>query len=178
MRRTVLILSVSLLLLGGCDDEGAEVTAPNGRPTSTTSADSSSTTGSPATSPPATGNMPGVSTDTSLSSPGDQRFCVLARSYIEQFSRRAAPGETRAFGEALQEAQSIVLELRAVAPAEIVADIVKLTSVLGEVVPALEAVDFDLSQVPPEVLLPLQDPDFRASAARLQSYTETACEPV
>lgn len=173
-----MVLLVSLLLLGGCDDEAAEVTDPDGRATSTTTADSSSTTGSPGAPPPATdpGATTGATLDTSFSGPGDERFCGLARSYIEQFSRRAGPGETRAFGEALAEARTIVLEMQDVAPAEIVADVLKLTDVLGFVVPALEAVEFDLSRVPPDALLQLQDPDFQASAARLQAYTETVCD--
>lgn len=178
MRRVVLLLLVALLLLGGCADEVPEVTDPNGRSTSTLP-DSSPPTASPGT-PSTTGaaNTPGATLDTNFSTPGDERFCGLARSYIEQFSQRAGPGETRAFGEALQEAQSIVLEMETVAPPEIVVDIVNLTGVLAVVVPALEAADFDLSQVPPEALLALQDPDFQASAARLQAYTETACEAV
>lgn len=64
------------------------------------------------------------------------------------------------------------------APAEIVGDVLSLTDVLGVIVPALEAAEFDLSQVPPEALQRLQDPDFQASATRLQAYTESACEPV
>jgi hypothetical protein len=67
--------------------------------------------------------------------------------------------------------------MQEVADEEIVVDLVVVTDVLSIVVPALEEVDFDLTQISPEVLERLQDPDFQASSARLQAYTENACEP-
>jgi hypothetical protein len=172
MRRVLVTLCVSVLLFGGCDDDAGDSVAPVDPPTSTTGAQDPSTS---TTDPNAT---PGSTIDTTFSEPGDERFCELARSYVEQFTGRAAPGEARAFGEALQEAQSIVLEMQDVAPAEIVADLLIVTDVLGVVVPALEEVDFDLSQIPPDELERLQDPDFQASSARLQAYVENACKPV
>lgn len=151
MRRAVLALLVSVLVLVGCDDGSPDA------------ADS---------------DAPGSTIDTNFASPGDERFCELARTYIEQFTRRAPPGDVREFGESLQNSQEIVLQMQEVAPAEIVSDVLILADVLDVVVPALEAAEFDLSQVPPSVLQQLQDPGFQASAARLQAYTESACEPV
>ncbi len=180
MRRVLVTLCVSVLLFGGCDDDAGDSAGPVDSPTSTTDSPATSTTAShdaPTTTagPDAT---PGSTIDTSFSSSGDERFCELARSYVELFTRRAAPGDARAFGEGLQEAQSVLLEMREVADEEIVADVIMVTDVLGVVVPALEEVDFDLTQVSPEVLERLQDPDFQASSVRLQAYVENACEPV
>ena len=63
------------------------------------------------------------------------------------------------------------------APPEIVDDLLRVTGVLDVVVPALEAVDFDLTRMPPDVLRILQDPEFQTSTTRLQAYTEDACGP-
>lgn len=152
MKRGLLALVALVLVLGSCDDNSPDTSA---------------------------GQQPGGSTtDTNVASPGDERFCELARSYIEQSTRPPAPGDVRGFGESLQDSQAIVLQMQEVAPAEIVSDVVNLTDVLGAVVPALAAVDFDLTQVPPVVLEQLQDPNFQAATARVQAYTESACEPV
>ncbi len=176
MRRVLVTLCVSVLLLGGCDDEAGDSAAPVDPPTSTTDSQGAPTTSTSTAiiDPDAT---PGSTIDTSFSSSGDERFCELARTYVELFTSRAAPGDVRAFGEGLQQAQSVLLEMQEVADEEIVVDLVVVTDVLGIVVPALEEVDFDLTQISPEVLERLQDPDFQASSARLQAYTENACEP-
>ena len=152
MRWALLVLLATVQILGGCDGGGSD-TAPSQ-------------------------NTPGSTVDTEFASPGDERFCELARSYFEQVTRRTAPGDVQDFGESLQASQSIVSEMRDVAPGEIVSDVVRLADVLTVVVPALEGAQFDLSQVPPDVLQRLQDPDFQASSARLQAYIESACDPV
>ncbi|HVL03620.1 MAG TPA: hypothetical protein VM386_04200 [Acidimicrobiales bacterium] len=90
---------------------------------------------------------------------------------------RRAPEDAQGFGEGLREARSIILEMQEVAPPEIVDDLVRLTGVLSVVVPALEAADFDLTRVPPDVLRLLQDPEFQASTTRLRAYTEGTCGP-
>lgn len=176
MRRVALALLASVLLLGGCDDP--DIASSPGTTTSTSQDETTSSTHDAATSSTVAPDTPGSTIDTDFATPGDERFCGLARSYIEPFARRAAPGDVRGFGEALQESQAIVQQMEEVAPPEIVDDILRLSDVLGAVVPALEAANFDLSQVPPEVLQRLQDPDFQASAQRLQAYVETVCEPV
>lgn len=161
MRCAALVLFASVLVLGACNDGDPDTAGSQGTTTSTT--------GSP--------EAPDSAVDSDVSNPGDERFCDLARSYVEQFTGQS-PGDARGFGQALQEAQAIVLEMQEVAPAEIVGDVLSLADVLGVIVPALEAAEFDLSQVPPEALQRLQDPDFQASATRLQAYIESACEPV
>lgn len=131
-----------------------------------------STTGSPDVPVAQPGAAPAGSDD-----PDDERFCTLARTYVESMNR-TAPEDAQGFGKGLREARSIILEMQEVAPPEIVDDVLRVTGVLTVVVPALEAVDFDLRRVPPEVLRLLQDPEFQTSATRLQAYTEDACGPV
>lgn len=167
MRRGASLLFVSVLLLGGCGDDSPDVAVPA---TTAAPATSSTTPSSPPSSP-----APTAGTDTS--SPQEQRFCELARSYIEAFTGRAAPGDVRGFGGNLQEARAIVVEMQDLAPPEVVDDVMKVADTLGIVVSAMEEADFDLTEVPPDVLQQLQDPDFQASAARLQAYTDSACPP-
>lgn len=181
MRRVALALLASVLVLAGCDDESPDIAASQDSTTSTNLAPSEATSSTvppdEATSTTVSPDVPVASPDAEPADPTDERFCTLARRYIE-YMGRTPPGDVRGFGEALQEARSIVLEMQDVAPPEIVDDLVKLTGVLSAVVPAMEAVDFDLARVPPDVLRLLQDPEFQASATRLQVYIEDACGPV
>ena len=179
MRRAALALLASVLV-GGCDDGSPDIAASQDATTSTTLSPSEAT---PSTVPPdgatpftGSPDAPPASPDAEPANPDDERFCTLARAYVESMSR-TAPEDAQGFGEGLREARSIILEMQEVAPPEIVDDLLRLTGVLSVVVPALEAVDFDLARVPPDVLRLLQDPEFQASATRLQAYTEDACGP-
>lgn len=141
--------------------------------------EATSTTVPPDEATPNTGSpdVPVGQPDAEPANPDDERFCTLARTYVESMNR-TAPEDAQGFGKGLQEARSIILEMQEVAPPEIVDDVLRVTGVLSVVVPALEAVDFDLTRVPPDVLRLLQDPEFQTSATRLQAYTEDACGPV
>ena len=181
MRRAALALWASVLVLGGCDDSSRDIAASQDTTTSTTlsPSEAASSTVQPDEAPSTTGS-PDVPVAPPVAEPAnsdDERFCTLARSYVESMSR-TAPEDTQGFGEGLREAQSMVLEMQEVAPPEIVDDLLRLTGVLSVVVPALEAVEFDLARVPPDVLRLLQDPEFQASATRLRAYTGNACRPV
>lgn len=180
MRRAAFALLASVLVLVGCDDGSPDIAASQDTTTSTilSPGESTSSTVPPdeATSATVSPDVPVGSPDAQPADPADERFCTLARRYVEYMSR-TPPGDVRGFGEALQEARSIILEMQEVAPPEIVDDLLRVTGVLNVVVPALEAVDFDLSRVPADVLRILQDPEFRTSAERLQAYTEDACGP-
>ena len=181
MRRAALALLASVVLLGGCDDGSPDVTASENATTSTTRSPSEGTSSivppDEATSTIASPDIGVAPPDAEAANPDDERFCVLARTYVESMSRRS-PEDAQGFGEGLREARSIILELQEVAPPEIVEDLVRLTGVLSVVVPALEAADFDLRRVPPDVLRLLQDPEFQASTTHLRAYTEDACRPV
>lgn len=168
-----------VLVLGGCDDVGPDIA---GSQDTTTTSSPNETTSS--TLPPDEITSSTVSPDVAAAPPDpeaansdDERFCALARRYFEYMSR-TAPEDVRGFGESLQEARSIIFEMEEVAPPEIVQDVVRITGVLDVVVPALQAVDFDLTRVPPDVLRLLRDPEFQTSATRLQAYTEDACGSV
>ena len=180
MRRVALALLASVLVLGGCDDGSPDIAASQDTTTSTTLSPSEATSSTvpPDDATPITGSPDGppAPPDAEPADPDDERFCTLARTYVESMSR-TAPEDAQGFGESLREARSIIVEMQEVAPPEVVDDLLRLTGVLSVVVPALEAVDFDLTRVSPDVLRLLQDPEFQASAARLQAYTEDACRP-
>lgn len=181
MRRGALALLASVLALGGCDDGTPDIAASQDTTTSTTLSPSEATSSTvpPDKATPTTGSpdVPVAQRGAEPANPDGERFCTLARTYVESMSR-TAPEDTQGFGHGLREAQSIIREMREVAPPEIVNDLLRLTGVLSVVVPALEAADSDLTRVPPDVLRLLQDPEFQASATRLQAYTEEACGPV
>ena len=181
MRRAALALLASVLVLVGCEDGSPDIAASQDTTTSTTLSPSEATSSTlpPSTATSTTGSpeIPVAPPDAEPGNPDDERFCTLARTYVESMSR-TEPEDAQGFGEGLREARADILGMQEVAPPEIVDDLVRLTGVLSVVVPALEAVDFDLTRVPADVLRLLQDPEFRASAARLQAYTEDACGPV
>lgn len=181
MRRAALALLTSVLVLGGCDDGSPDIAASQDTTTSImlSPSEATSSTVPPDEAVPTTGSPdePAPPPDAEPANPDDERFCALARTYVESMSR-TAPEDAQGFGEGLRDARSMVLEMQEVAPPEIVDDLVRIIGVLSVVVPALEAADFDLTRVPPDVLRLLQDPEFQASAARLQAYTEDACGPV
>ena len=180
MRRVVPALLASVLVLGACDDGSPDIAASQDTTRSTTLSPSEATSSTvpPDGATPITGSPGGPSAppDAEAADPDDERFCTLARTYVESMSR-TAPEDAQGFGEGLREARSNILGMQEVAPQEIVDDLLRLTGVLSVVVPALEAADMDLARVPPDVLRLLQDPEFQASAARLQAYTEDACGP-
>lgn len=163
----VAVAAVALLALG-CTGETDDPTNRPALPATTSTTPASTTTALAA---------PGSTIDTNFSAGADEQFCQLVGQYVDQFTAGAAPGDVQGFGESLRQSRDLVDQMQAAAPEELVADVVILAQTLGTVVDALEAVDFDLSQVDPEALLMLQDPDFQASAVRLQAFAETACTP-
>lgn len=177
MKRRASVLFVSVLLLGGCSEADRDADGPATTATTTTPTTGPATTATMANTAPGPPSSPAPTPGSDPSTPQVQSFCVLARSYIEAFTGRAAPGDVRGFGGNLERARSSILEMQKVAPPEVVDDVLYVADTLGVVVSALEEANYDLGEVPPEVLQRLQDPEFRASAARLQAYTDSACQP-
>jgi PBP1b-binding outer membrane lipoprotein LpoB len=161
----------AVLLLAGCSGDTDDPTDRPAPPSTT------STSVDPAATTTTVAAAPGSTIDTDFAEGADPAFCALAGRFVEQFTSSTPPGDVQGFGRSLQESRSLVEQMRARAPGELTDDVVVLAQVLGVVVDALEAAEFDLTQVDPEALEALQDPDFQAAAVRLQAYAETACPP-
>lgn len=176
MRRITLVLLTMALLGVACSGETDDPTNRPALPATTTSLGDASTSTVPGDAPTTTAGAPGSTIDTEFAGEADERFCALAGQYIDSFTTDAPPGDVQGFGESLRQSRDLVNQMQEAAPEELVDDVVLLAQVLGGVVDALEAVDYDLAEVSPDALMTLQDPDFQAAAVRLQAYSETVCQ--
>ena len=153
MRRAMATLALLTVLLAGCggdsDDEAGGTT----------------TTTAPATS---------VSVDTNFTGEGSERFCQLARSYLERTDQLTVsnPEQLRA---AVTEAEANITETVAAAPAEIKGDAQVVAGAFTNLVRVLEQAGYDFTKVPPDALSGLQRPEVQASTQRLSAYAQKVC---
>ena len=153
MRRAVATLAVLTVLLAGCggdsDDEAASTT----------------TSTAPATS---------VSVDTNFTGEGSERFCELARTYLDRTDQLTVsdPNQLRT---AVAEAEGTIQETVAAAPAEIKGDVQVVAAAFATLVQVLTQANYDFTKVSPEAHSGLQKPEVQASTQRLSAYTQKVC---
>lgn len=158
------------------------------------SSEATPTTGTPATAArtagtttsvaptPTTRARPAATTTTALPTPttavlkgNDRAFCELAEKYLDQVQNLSLSLSDRAKARKLLDGLPATDQLVDSAPAEARADMAVITEVLSRLATTLAGVDYDLPQLPPDVLMSLHGPAVTKAMARLDAWTQRSC---
>jgi hypothetical protein len=140
---------------GGSGDEGG------GR--------SSATTAAPAGSDAAT-----TTVDTTFSGEGSDTFCQQIRTYAE--SQRRLGGAANADVRAVySDAARAVNESAAIAPSEIKRDVEVVAEAFTTLVRELEAVNYEITRIPPAVALRFMSAELQSATTRVEAYARNVC---
>jgi hypothetical protein len=174
---------VSVLSIGASAPTStvASTTTTSG-PTSTTS-NSTSTTSTTALSAPSTtvGKAPPTTVTVPIPDPAAieaaaQRFCALSAGYLEQVRQieisMTSPDRLR---QLLQAAAPAAAESATLAVKEVQPDVTKVSGALGELRAALEAADYQLAKLPPDMVVKLQSTPVRDAINHVEQFTGKAC---
>lgn len=158
---TLAACGAALLVLAGCSGGIDRRTAPT-----------TLTTVGAGVSGPTTTALP---VNTSFTGQDSAKFCALAKTYNEGFTKVGAnptPAELRVVA---REGQTAISNAISAAPAEIKKDVEVLASAFTALLNELEKVNFEVAKVAPAAFSQLQSPEFQQSTTRFQAYSRTVC---
>ncbi|MFN2607408.1 MAG: hypothetical protein ABR511_05860 [Acidimicrobiales bacterium] len=160
---TVALASASVVAMAACGGG------------STSSASGSAATSAPVAAGPS-GTAGGPSPTPAFTGGGSARFCSLTRTYSDNLAgllpKLSDPSQLKPWFETLAGAIKSAAD---VAPPEIKADVALLSSTFGDLLTALERVNYDFGRLPSDVADRLQSADVQAASSRVSAYSTTVC---
>ncbi len=140
---------------GGSDDDGA---------------DRSSVT----TAAAAGGDAAATTVDTRFSGEGSDAFCQQIRAYAEG-QRRLGGGANVDVRAVYSDAARAVSESAVIAPSEIKRDVEVVAEAFTTLVRELEAVNYEITRIPPAAALRFMSPELESATTRVEAYARNVC---
>lgn len=103
-------------------------------------------------------------------------FCAPADALGEGFADLAPSGrDSSALEEQFAQSREAIAEFEAEAPEEIQADVAVLVEGYEDFLAALEAADYDFTQLSPSALIAIDSPEMQAASENIDAYLAERC---